>query len=220
MDWIRIERSASALQIETTLHVINPVAIRLERGTIAKFGWPDVGIVGVHNLPANASFTDTALQVRNVCRLLQSFAAFVAALGKEILGRLYLPASTFSSLAAKEGRSLNPPRVRTDPNASPAPQHRMGGWLGCKARNRQGRDPRAVRKVPSLSAIYRAVVRSHTTHGTNSNATRHGHSPSRQRRATCASAIEKRRPAVSERHQPVRPNKRPMYQFARPQVTA
>jgi hypothetical protein len=61
-----------ALQIETTLHVINPVAIGLEGRVIAKLGWPDVGITRMKHIPANAGFADTALQVRNVCRLLRT----------------------------------------------------------------------------------------------------------------------------------------------------
>ena len=62
----------SAAQIETTLHVVNSIAVGLECRLIAKLGWPDVGIVWMSHVPANASFADTALQVRNVVGLLQS----------------------------------------------------------------------------------------------------------------------------------------------------
>jgi hypothetical protein len=66
------QRLPSAPQIEATLHVVNFVAIGFKYGTIAKFGWPDIGIAGVNDVPTNASFTDTALEVWNVCRLLQA----------------------------------------------------------------------------------------------------------------------------------------------------
>src|SRR4029453_1345631 len=67
------ERPPSILEIEATLHVVNLVAIRLEYRVIAELRWPDVGIVGMNDIPANATFAHTALQVRNVCRLLQTF---------------------------------------------------------------------------------------------------------------------------------------------------
>jgi len=63
--------ASSLLQIEATLHVINPVALGLEYRTIAKFRWPEDEIVGMNNVPANASIVHTALQVWNVCRLLK-----------------------------------------------------------------------------------------------------------------------------------------------------
>ena len=62
----------SAAQIETTLHVVNSITVGLECRLIAKLGWPDVGIAGMNQIPANAGFAHTALQVRNVCRLLKT----------------------------------------------------------------------------------------------------------------------------------------------------
>src|SRR6266513_864847 len=64
--------STSTPRVEATLHVINSVAIRLEYRVIAEFGRPDIGIVRMNDIPANASFAHTALQVRNVCRLPQT----------------------------------------------------------------------------------------------------------------------------------------------------
>ena len=60
----------SAAQIETTLHVVNSIAVGLECRLIAKLGWPDIGIAWMSHVPANASFADAALQIRNVVGLL------------------------------------------------------------------------------------------------------------------------------------------------------
>jgi hypothetical protein len=62
--------ASSPVQIEGTLHVVNPIAVGLEYRTIAKLRWPEGGIVGMNNVPTNASIANTALQVWNVCRLL------------------------------------------------------------------------------------------------------------------------------------------------------
>ena len=62
----------SAAQIETTLHVVDAIAVGLEGRLIAKLGRPDVGIVWMSHVPANSSFADAALQIRNVCGVLQS----------------------------------------------------------------------------------------------------------------------------------------------------
>src|SRR4029077_10989169 len=62
----------SAAQIETTLHVVDSIAVGLECRLIAKLGWPDVGITWKNHVPANARFPDAALQISNVCRLLQA----------------------------------------------------------------------------------------------------------------------------------------------------
>ncbi len=62
----------SAAQIETTLHVVDSIAVGLECRLIAKLGWPDVGIAWMSHVPANPSFADAALQIRNVVGLLQS----------------------------------------------------------------------------------------------------------------------------------------------------
>src|SRR6476661_2388975 len=63
----------SAVQTETTLHVVNSIPVGLECRLIAKLGWPDVGIVWMSHVPADPSFADFALQIRNGCGLLQSF---------------------------------------------------------------------------------------------------------------------------------------------------
>src|SRR6266513_723324 len=62
----------SAAQIETTLHVVNSIAVRLECRLIAKLGWPDVAIVWMSYVPADPTVADAALQIRNVVGLLQS----------------------------------------------------------------------------------------------------------------------------------------------------
>ena len=64
---------ASSPQIETTLHVVNFVTVRLECWAIAKRCWPEVGIAWMNNVPANTSLAYTVLQVRKVCRLLEIF---------------------------------------------------------------------------------------------------------------------------------------------------
>ena len=64
-------RKKSTAEIETTLHVVDSVAVGLERGPIAKLSWPDVEITWMSHVPANASFADAALQIRTVCCLLQ-----------------------------------------------------------------------------------------------------------------------------------------------------
>ena len=61
----------SAAQIESTLHVVNSIAVGLECRLIAKLGWPNVGIVWMKHIPANARFAHTALEVGNVDRLPQ-----------------------------------------------------------------------------------------------------------------------------------------------------
>ena len=61
----------SAAQIETTLHVVNSIAVGLECRLIAKLGWPVVGIVWMGDVPTDPSFADAALQIRNVVGLLQ-----------------------------------------------------------------------------------------------------------------------------------------------------
>ncbi|PYI78917.1 MAG: hypothetical protein DMF05_11155 [Verrucomicrobia bacterium] len=53
--------ASSLLQIEATLHVVNPIAVGLEYRTIAKLRWPEHGIVRMNNVPANASIVHTAL---------------------------------------------------------------------------------------------------------------------------------------------------------------
>jgi len=62
----------SAAQIETTLHVVDSISVGLECRLIAKLGWPDAGIVWMNHVPADPSFADAALQIRNVVCLLQS----------------------------------------------------------------------------------------------------------------------------------------------------
>jgi hypothetical protein len=62
----------SAAQIETTLHVVDAIAFGLECRLIAKLGWPDVEITWMSDVPADPSFVDAALQIRNVCSLLQT----------------------------------------------------------------------------------------------------------------------------------------------------
>ena len=62
----------STVQIETTLQIVDSIAVGLECRLIAKLGWPDVWIVWMSHVPANSSFADAALQIRNVCGLLQS----------------------------------------------------------------------------------------------------------------------------------------------------
>jgi hypothetical protein len=61
---------ASSPQIETTLHIINFIAVGFKQGAIAKLSWPSIGVARMNNVPANASVANTALQVWNVCRLL------------------------------------------------------------------------------------------------------------------------------------------------------
>ena len=84
----------SAAQIETTLHVVDSIAVGLECRLIAKLGWPDVGIVWMSHVPADPSFADAALQIRNVCWPAAVFAVFLAAPGRQILGRLCFVSST------------------------------------------------------------------------------------------------------------------------------
>jgi hypothetical protein len=67
-DLLRISPS----QVETTLHVVDSIAVGLERGMIAKLGWPDIRIAWMNHVPADASFADTAPQVRNLGGLLQA----------------------------------------------------------------------------------------------------------------------------------------------------
>ena len=62
----------SIVQIETTLQVVNSIAVGLECRLIPKLGWPDLGIAWMNHIPANSSFADAALQIRNVCGLLQT----------------------------------------------------------------------------------------------------------------------------------------------------
>ena len=52
---------ASSLQIETTLHVVNLVAVGFKCRALAKLDWPCVGIAGMNNVPANTSFAHTTL---------------------------------------------------------------------------------------------------------------------------------------------------------------
>src|SRR6476660_5813553 len=66
----------SAAQIETTLHVVNSIPVGLECRLIAKLGRPDVGIVWMSHVPADPSFADAALQIRNVVGLLQPLQFF------------------------------------------------------------------------------------------------------------------------------------------------
>ena len=61
----------STVQIETTLQIVDSIAVGLECWLIAKLGWPDVGIVWMSQVPANTGFADAALQIGNVCGLLQ-----------------------------------------------------------------------------------------------------------------------------------------------------
>src|SRR5262249_46372182 len=62
----------SLRQLETTLHVIDSITVGLESGLIAKLSRPEVGVTWMSHVPANASFANIALQVRNACRLLQT----------------------------------------------------------------------------------------------------------------------------------------------------
>src|SRR5215471_4877219 len=66
----------SITQVEATLHVVNSIAPGLECRLIAKLGWPDVRIVWMRHIPANASFAYGALQFRNACGLLQPLQFF------------------------------------------------------------------------------------------------------------------------------------------------
>ena len=50
----------SAAQIETTLQVVDSIAVGLECRLIAKLTWPDVGIAGMNHVPANAGFADSS----------------------------------------------------------------------------------------------------------------------------------------------------------------
>ena len=59
------------MQIETTLHIVDSIAVGLECRLIAELGWPDVGIVRMSYIPADPSFADAALQIRNVVGVLQ-----------------------------------------------------------------------------------------------------------------------------------------------------
>src|SRR6188474_1976303 len=61
----------SAAQTETTLHVVDAIAVRFECGLIAKLSWPDVRIVWMRHVPADPGFADATLQIQNVCGLLQ-----------------------------------------------------------------------------------------------------------------------------------------------------
>ena len=68
-DWDKNAKSAT--QFETTLHVVDSIAVGLECRVIAKLERPDVGIVWMSHVPANASFADASLQIRNVVGLLK-----------------------------------------------------------------------------------------------------------------------------------------------------
>src|SRR4051794_14923052 len=67
-----IRPAKSTAQIETTLHVVNSVTVRLECGLIAKLRWPDIRVVWMGHVPADASFVDATLQIRDICSVLQS----------------------------------------------------------------------------------------------------------------------------------------------------
>ena len=116
-------------QIETTLHVVDSIAIGLECRLIAKLGWPDVGIVWMKQHTSECQFRGHCAASPECLSPAADFATFVAALGKETLGRLCFLAFHISSLAAKEGRSLNPPRIENLSRRESCATALVGGWL-------------------------------------------------------------------------------------------
>ncbi len=58
-------------QIETALHVVNLIPMRLKCRVIAERYRPDIGIVRMDYVPTDAGFAHTALQVLNIGRLLE-----------------------------------------------------------------------------------------------------------------------------------------------------